>query len=72
MAQGPIQPTLRVVAPKPKMTIYYVLLIIALVAMLTACLFLYLEIRRSGGFGSVQGKVASLGRPSATLVAMKA
>jgi hypothetical protein len=71
MAQGPIQPTLRVVAPKPKMTVYYMLLIVALVAMLTACLFLYLEIRRSGGFGSVQGKVASLERP-AVLVAMKA
>jgi hypothetical protein len=53
-------PTLRVVAPKPRMTIYYALLIIALVAMLTACLFLYLEIRRFGGFGAVPGKVSSL------------
>jgi hypothetical protein len=53
-------PTLRVVAPKPKMTIYFALLIIALVAMLFACLFLYLEIRRFGGFGAVPGRVSSI------------
>jgi uncharacterized membrane protein len=52
-------PTLRVVAPTPKMTIYFALLIVALVAMLFACLFLYLEIRRFGGFGAVQGRVSS-------------
>jgi hypothetical protein len=52
-------PTLRVVAPKPKMTIYFALLIIALVAMLFACLFLFLEIRRFGGFGAVSGSVAA-------------
>jgi hypothetical protein len=52
-------PTLRVVAPKPKMTIYFALLIIALVAMLFACLFLFLEIRRYGGFGAVPGSVAA-------------
>ena len=43
-------PPIRTTAPKAKMTIYYALLIIALVAMLVACLFLYLEIRRFGGF----------------------
>jgi uncharacterized membrane protein len=42
------------------MTVYYALLIIALVAMLFACLFLYLEIRRYGGFGAVQGRVTTL------------
>jgi len=52
-------PSLRVVSPKPKMTIYYALLIIALLAMLTGCLFLYLEIRRFGGFGAVKGRFAS-------------
>ncbi len=62
-------PTLRVVTPKPKMTIYYALLIISLCAMLTACLFLYLEIRRFGGFGAVQGRVSSLDRPAATSLA---
>ena len=60
MAQADLitPPTLRVVAPKPKMTIYYALLIISLVAMLTACLFLYLEIRRFGGFGTVPASIA--------------
>jgi uncharacterized membrane protein len=52
-------PTLRVIAPKAKMTIYFALLIIAFVAMLFACLFLYLEIRRFGGFGAVSGRVSA-------------
>jgi hypothetical protein len=39
-------PTLRAAVVKPKMTIYYALLIVAFVALLVACLFLYLEIRR--------------------------
>jgi hypothetical protein len=46
-------PPIRVVAPKPKMTVYFALLIIALLAMLTACIFLYMEIGRFGGFGKV-------------------
>jgi hypothetical protein len=62
-------PTLRVAAPKPKMTIYYALLIIALCAMLTACLFMFLEIRRFGGFGAVKGKVTSVGRAMPSLLA---
>ena len=62
-------PTLRVAAPKPKMTIYYALLIIALCAMLTACLFMYLEIKRFGGFGKVPGKVSSVERMPTTLLA---
>jgi uncharacterized membrane protein len=55
-------PTLRVAAAKPKMTIYFALLIIALGAMLFACLFLYLEIRRFGGFGAVPGRVSQFDR----------
>jgi hypothetical protein len=47
-------PPLRVVAPKPKMTIYFTLLIIALVAMITACVFMYLVISTYGGFGTVR------------------
>jgi hypothetical protein len=39
-------PTLRTAAPKPKMTIYYALLIIALCAMIVACIILYAETRR--------------------------
>lgn len=53
-------PAIRVAAPKPRMNIYYALLIIALCAMLTACLFMYLEIKRFGGFGAVKGKVATI------------
>jgi hypothetical protein len=53
-------PTLRVTAPKPKMTVYYGLLIIALICMLMACLFLYLEIRRFGGFGTVPQRITML------------
>jgi hypothetical protein len=56
-------------APKPKMTIYYALLIIALLAMLVACLFMYLEIRRFGGFGAVKGKVSSAETRQSTLLA---
>ena len=62
-------PTLRVAAPKPKMTIYYALLIIALCAMLTACLFMFLEIKRFGGFGAVKGKVSSVERVVPPLLA---
>ena len=62
-------PTFRTVAPKPKMTVYYALLIIALFAMLTACLFMYLEIKRFGGFGTVKGKIGAVARPAVMLVA---
>ena len=62
-------PTLRVAAPKPKMTIYYALLIIALCAMLTACLFMFLEIKRFGGFGTVKGKVSAVERATPALLA---
>jgi uncharacterized membrane protein len=55
-------PILRVATPKPKMTVYYALLIIALIAMLAACLLLYLEIRRFGGFGTVPQRIAAKDR----------
>jgi hypothetical protein len=38
-------PVIRSGAPKAKMTIYFALLIISLVALLLGCLFMYLEIR---------------------------
>jgi len=49
-----------VLAKKPQLNIYTVLLIIALVALLLASLFLYLEIREYGGFGAVKGRVAAI------------
>ena len=57
-------PTIRVVTPKPRMTIYFALLIIAFMAMITACIFLYMVIRTFGGFGTVQGRVSSLESPA--------
>jgi hypothetical protein len=45
---------------KPKTSIYTLLLIIALVALLVGCLFLWLEIRRFGGFGTVRGSVSAV------------
>jgi hypothetical protein len=55
-------PTLRVAAPKPKFGIYYVLLIIALCAMIVSCGVLYTFIRGFGGFGAVKGKVSAAER----------
>ena len=57
-------PAFRSAAPKSKMTIYFALLIIALFAMMLACLFMYLEIRNLGGFGSVQGQVTAVEKSS--------
>jgi hypothetical protein len=53
-----IAPTIRVAAPKPRMTVFYAMLILSLLAMLTACGFLYAEIRRFGGFGTVPQRIA--------------
>ena len=44
---------------KPKTSIYTVMMIISLVALLVGMVFLYLEIRRFGGFGTVRGRVAA-------------
>ena len=44
-----------VLTKKSAWNIYTVMLLIALVALLLACLFLYLEIREYGGFGAVKG-----------------
>jgi hypothetical protein len=68
MAQGDLGVPIRVAAPKPRMTVYFALLIIALVAMLAGCIFLWIEIGRFGGFGAVPGTVSSLER-SAVLIA---
>ncbi|HEX5471944.1 MAG TPA: hypothetical protein VFW73_08655 [Lacipirellulaceae bacterium] len=54
-------PTTR--GPSARMTVYHALLIIALCAMLTACLFLYLEIKQFGGYGAVKGRITSLSAP---------
>jgi hypothetical protein len=51
---------------KPKTSIYTLLLLIALVALLTGCLFLWLEIKRFGGFGTIRGTVEAVTAPSDT------
>jgi len=45
------------------MNIYTVLLIIALVSLVLACIFLWLEIGEYGGFGAVKGPVGAVARP---------
>ena len=52
-----------VLKKQPQMTVYTVMLIVSLIALMLACLFLYLEIREYGGFGAVKGPIASLTRP---------
>jgi hypothetical protein len=49
---------------KPKTSIYTLLLLIALVALLTGCLFLWLEIKRFGGFGTIRGTVQAVTAPA--------
>lgn len=68
MAEGELAtatPTIRVATPKPKFGIYHIFLIIALCAMITSCVVLYVFIRNFGGFGTVKGKVAAIKRPAA-------
>ena len=62
-------PQFRTAPPKPRMTVYFAMNIISFIAMLLACLFMYLEIRRFGGFGTVQGSVSAVERPAQTLFA---
>ena len=46
-----------VLSKKPQMNVYTVMLIVALLSLMLACLFLYLEIREYGGFGAVKGRI---------------
>jgi hypothetical protein len=51
------------------MTVYFALLIVALLAMLAGCFFLWIEIGRYGGFGAVPGTASSLERPAQSALA---
>ena len=64
------QPSLESVSPapsvlkkQPQMTVYTVMLIVALLSLMLACLFLYLEINEYGGFGSVKGRIGAITHP---------
>ncbi len=59
-----------VIVKKPILDVYTVMLIIALVALLMGCLFLYLEIREYGGIGAVRGPVAMIGNPVGSFTQM--
>jgi hypothetical protein len=62
---------MRVSAPKPKMNVYFTMLILSLVCMLLACLFMYLEVRRFGGFGTVPQRIASVEHAAPLLLAIE-
>ncbi len=51
-------------ARKPKTSIYTLMLLIALLALITGCIFLFLEIKRFGGFGTVRGTVQAVTAPA--------
>jgi len=52
-----------VLVKKPQMNVYTVMLIVALLSLMLACLFLWLEIREYGGWGAEKGRIAAAIRP---------
>ena len=63
-----ISPVPSVISKKPVLDVYTVMLIVALVSLLMACLFLYLEIKEYGGFGAIKGPVAMITQPFGNLL----
>ena len=59
-------------ARKPKTSIYTLMLLIALLALITGCIFLYLEIKRFGGFGTIRGSAQATTAPASTQFAQNA
>ena len=66
------QPSFESASPAPTVltrrsawNVYTVMLLVALIALLLAALFLYLEIREYGGFGNVKGPTVQLRTPAA-------
>jgi hypothetical protein len=59
-----MSPSVAVAGRKPKTSIYTVLLIIALLALLIGCLTMWLEIKQlEGTFGGVRGKLSMSAMP---------
>jgi len=52
-----------VLAKKPQMNVYTVMLIVALLSLIFACIFLWLEISEYGGWGSYKGRIGAVTRP---------
>lgn len=66
-----MSPAVAVSGRKPKTSIYTVLLIIALLALLIGCLTMWLEIKQlEGTFGGVRGKVSMNSLPNDVMVAV--
>jgi hypothetical protein len=66
-------PVFRTSAPKAKMTVYFAMLIIALFAMLIACIVMWTHLSwHLGGFGATQGQVSAvqMGRAVHAVVAL--
>ena len=59
-------PAPTVLTKRSAWNVYTVMLLIALVSLLAAALFLYLEIREYGGFGNVKGPFTQLHTPAVT------
>ena len=57
-------PAPTVLTKKSAWNVYTAMLLVALLALLLAALFLYLEIREYGGFGNVKGPVTQLQSPT--------
>ncbi len=55
-----------VINKKPVLDVYTVMLIVALVSLLMACLFLWLEIGEYGGYGAIKGPLAMIVNPLST------
>jgi hypothetical protein len=60
-------PAPTVLTKRSAWNVYTVMLLIALVCLLAAALFLYLEIREYGGFGNVKGPFTHLRTPAASV-----
>jgi hypothetical protein len=63
-------PAPTVLTKRSAWNVYTVMLLIALVCLLAAALFLYLEIREYGGFGNVKGPVSDLRTPVSAIAQM--
>ncbi len=64
-------PAFRTAGPKARMTIYFAMLIVSFIAMLTACLLMYLELSNIGGFSAVPKQLSMrerLERPTSVSV----
>ncbi len=49
-----------IINKKARYDVYFVMLVVSLIAILMGCLFLYLEIRAYGGFGQIKGALSAV------------